>query len=152
MSVTIEVNQGVVDNLFGETGPLAAFLVGVMESVVIPEATDALSVPAIRFSSNRLSDAALRSEPNLGAGAGLIRNTWAPNPPPGPPFRRTGDLINSLGVSSPVREGRWLVVYGTANATHGGFLYPEHLRKRGYQFFPLGDPRFNYHGDSEMAG
>lgn len=147
MSVTF--NEGVIESLLSPSGPVAAFVDAVMETTVLPEARDALAIPAIRFTSNRVSDEGLRGPPILGRGASTVRNTWSPNPPPGPPYRRSGDLIASLGFTPAIREGRWLVSYGTAPATHGGFLYPELLRQRGYKFLPLDDPRFHY-GDVDM--
>lgn len=144
--IDVDVNQGAVDAmLLSEAGPVAAYLTVVTESVVLPEARDALAIPAIRWNSNRLSDSALSGPPGIVSGrSGTTRNTWAPNPPPGPPYRRTGDLIASLGVHPPTRDEKGLVVYGTATARHGGWLYPEILIQRGYRFLPLGDPRFIY--------
>ena len=59
------------------------------------------------------------------------------NPPPGPPKRRTGDLLNSVRrEDARLMEGR-LEVVCVAPAVHRGWYYDQELRKRGYKFVDL---------------
>jgi len=67
-----------------------------------------------------------------------------PHPPPGPPWRRTGDLQNSIqrtaaipGAPNPL--GPDIAAYVTAYSEHGGVDYAAILRERGYKFFREGD-------------
>lgn len=59
-----------------------------------------------------------------------------PFPPPGPPYLRTGDLRDSLAITStPGPGGRtdWVVI---PTAIHRGVNYGEILLGRGYRFLP----------------
>lgn len=66
--------------------------------------------------------------------AGGIHTT--DNPPPGPPFKRSGELIKSIAVLPPEVDSRGMKVQvvATATAKHDGFAYPRHLRNHGYHF------------------
>lgn len=62
-----------------------------------------------------------------------------PNPAPGPPRRRTGDLVNSIRSDRPVVDNRGLVVYVVSDASaashrHFDPNYSQWLRTRGYKF------------------
>jgi len=154
VTASVIFNDAAFDAMVNDiAGPIGRFLVAVTEESVLPEAVDALSVPAIRFGSNKLATS--RSAIAVGTlerasaqwssvSSDIIRNTWAPNPPPGPPMRRTGDLIDSLEAVGPLIDEGGIVAYGVAFVSHGGFGYPIELRDRGYKFFPLDDPRFVY--------
>lgn len=55
------------------------------------------------------------------------------NPPPGPPYRRTGDLRDSLTVESSPSSPEATIV---PTAIHRGANYGEILKNRGYRFLP----------------
>lgn len=57
-----------------------------------------------------------------------------PNPAPGPPYRRTGDLQNSIRATHPHVTGLGMQVDVIANSAHRGFAYPQWLLYQGYQF------------------
>ena len=56
------------------------------------------------------------------------------NPPPGPVYRRTGDLRDHTHRTPAFVDGDTLTVYVRSNAVHGGFHYAERLLERGYRF------------------
>lgn len=56
------------------------------------------------------------------------------NPPPGPVYRRTGDLKASVVRTPAIADGTGLVVYVRAPAVHRGFVYATRLIERGYRF------------------
>lgn len=59
------------------------------------------------------------------------------NPPPGPPKRRTGDLLTSVRrEDARLLEGR-LAVVCVAPAVHRGWYYDQILRQRGYKLIDL---------------
>jgi hypothetical protein len=61
----------------------------------------------------------------------------APNPPPGPPRRRTGDLVNSIRWtrSSLDRAAVYVVSDPSTQAhRHDNRLYSKYLRDQGYKF------------------
>lgn len=60
----------------------------------------------------------------------------ATNPPPGPPYRRTGDLQQSIHATPPFIEGV-VTVDVVADAVHRGFAYPHWLLQQGYLFVDL---------------
>ena len=135
--------------LSATTGPVARFLYATTEAEVIPEAQDALSVPAIRFSGYRVgtfkSVHTLTQTRTKGfAPESHVRETWAPNPPPGPPRLRSGDLKQSIHASFPTTDEKGLVVYGVALASHRGWSYPRLLLEKQYKFLPIDDRRFIY--------
>lgn len=54
------------------------------------------------------------------------------NPPPGPVFKRSGDLVRSLHL---IDLGDGGIEVGSS-AVHRGVLYGEILKGRGYEFLP----------------
>jgi hypothetical protein len=54
------------------------------------------------------------------------------NPPPGPVYKRTGDLIAGLKV---VNRGRGYYAIDST-AIHRGYFYADVLQQRGYVFIP----------------
>ena len=89
--------------------PIARELELIADTIVAPQAQEALSRPADRD----------------------IRN-----PAPGPPEMRSGDLHASIHTLPAQFDGITLVAYVVASAQHRGFLYPQHLREQGYRFLP----------------
>lgn len=61
----------------------------------------------------------------------------ATNPPPGPPYRRTGDMQASIRSTPAVVTGPTMEVHVVADATHRGFVYPFWLRSQGYELVDL---------------
>jgi hypothetical protein len=59
------------------------------------------------------------------------------NPIPGPPKRRTGDLVSTVAVSRMVVSFGDPVVLVTASSFHGGLDYALELRILGYKFVDL---------------
>ena len=98
-------------------GPIARWLEEVAENIVVPDAQEALSVPH-----------------------GFLAARGELNPPPGPPRKRTGDLISSIkvvpAVSSQGVTGEIdIAVYVVSDADHDG-LYAPVLLGQGYHFLP----------------
>jgi hypothetical protein len=56
------------------------------------------------------------------------------NPPPGPVFRRSGDLRDHTHRTAAIIETDTLTVYVRSNAQHRGFTYATKLLERGYRF------------------
>jgi hypothetical protein len=56
------------------------------------------------------------------------------NPAPGPPHRRTGDLVNSVHVGSVGMEDGLVAVPVVSNSVHRGFDYSLWLRENSYEF------------------
>ena len=56
------------------------------------------------------------------------------NPPPGPVYRRSGDLKASVQRTPAIADAASLVVYVRAPAQHRGFTYATRLLERGYRF------------------
>jgi hypothetical protein len=70
---------------------------------------------------------------------GLLSDPYAGgrsrNPPPGPPKKRTGDLVNSIRVGSPyLAENGLIAVPVNSVAVHRGFDYSRWLRDNNYEF------------------
>lgn len=61
----------------------------------------------------------------------------ASNPPPGPPYRRTGDMQASIRATPAVVHGPTMEVNVIVDSTHRGFAYPFWLRSQGYEFVDL---------------
>lgn len=116
MSVTIfEVALDAFAN--DPSGPIARELEKAARDIVAPLAAQTLSEPAVR-----------------------VGRFWDLNPPPGPPRRRTGDLINSIEVLPATigtnMTGEWgATVYVAADPDHG-FRYGPWLLGREYRFLP----------------
>lgn len=69
---------------------------------------------------------------------GRQRPGWVTlNAPPGPPYRRTGDLQNSIRATPAIVFGPSIEVNVIADAAHRGFPYPIWLRSEGYEFVDL---------------
>jgi hypothetical protein len=71
-----------------------------------------------------------------------ISDPWpgGPNPPPseggaGPPYMRSGDMVNSLSVIDLVGGGQPETII-QVTAVHRGRVYGLILRDRGYRFLP----------------
>ena len=62
---------------------------------------------------------------------------FAPNPAPGPPYRRTGDLQASIRATSVIVFGPTMEANVICDATNRGFPYPIWLRINGYEFVNL---------------
>jgi hypothetical protein len=57
------------------------------------------------------------------------------NPPPGPPKKRSGDLVDSIRVGSPyIAENGLIAVPVNSVAVHRGTNYSQWLRDEGYVF------------------
>lgn len=127
----VNVFHGALEALVQDvTGPIGQFLVEVMRDEILPEAYNALSVPAdVRPTTNTAREE-LRDRKK--------------DQPDAPPRTNTGDLRESLEAVGPFIDERGICAYGIATATHGGFPYPRLLIQRGYKFLPEGDPRFIY--------
>ena len=61
----------------------------------------------------------------------------ASNPPPGPPYRRTGDLQASIRATPATVFAGVMDASVIADAVHRGFPYPLWLRVQGYRFVDL---------------
>ncbi len=61
----------------------------------------------------------------------------ASNPPPGPPYRRSGDLQASIRATPATVFAGVMESAVIADATHRGFAYPIWLRIQGYRFVDL---------------
>ena len=68
---------------------------------------------------------------------GTDYSRFALNPPPGPPYRRTGDLQASIRATPATVFGPAMEANVICDATHRGFPYPLWLRIQGYQFVDL---------------
>lgn len=66
-----------------------------------------------------------------------ISDPWpgGPAPPPGPPYQRSGDMVNSLSVLSVVGGAEPETII-QVTAVHRGRVYGLILRDRGYRFLP----------------
>jgi hypothetical protein len=103
------------------SGPVADELERVAHAIVVPDAVEALSVPGTR-----------------------LGGSWEGNPAPGPPRRRSGDLVASLEVLPAVLSANLtgdvgLAVHVAADPAHQGFAYGRHLLNQGYAFLPERD-------------
>ena len=70
-------------------------------------------------------------------GVEYSRWTQGNNPPPGPPYRRTGDLQQSIRSTPAIVYGDSVEVNVVADPSHRGFSYSLWLRKQGYEFVDL---------------
>ncbi len=59
------------------------------------------------------------------------------NPAPGPPYRRSGDLQNSIRATPATVFGGTMESSVVADSAHRGFPYPLWLRIQGYEFVDL---------------
>lgn len=104
-----EAIEAIVNNPFGS---IALECSRVADDILVKDAKETLSIP--RFGHY-------------------------PNPAPGPPRRRTGDLVASIRSDRPVVDNRGLVVYvvsdpSAASHRHYDPNYSQWLRTRGYKF------------------
>lgn len=63
-----------------------------------------------------------------------VQYPGGPNPAPGPAYRRTGDLQDSVRPTPALADEQSLYVVVFADARHGGHLYATTLAERGYVF------------------
>lgn len=62
----------------------------------------------------------------------------ATNPPPGPPYRRTGDMQASIRATPPFQGRDGVIeVDAVVDAVHRGFPYPVWLLIQGYRFLDV---------------
>lgn len=61
----------------------------------------------------------------------------ATNPPPGPPYKRSGDLQASIRATPATVFAGTMESAVIADASHRGFPYPLWLRIQGYRFVDL---------------
>lgn len=126
----VTIFEGALEALVQDvSGPIGKFLLNVMEETILPLATDALSVPAVRATTQNARQTLVQMHQDH---------------PDIPPRSRTGALRDSLEAVGPLIDERGLCAYGVATATRDGFSYPNYLRTQDWRFLPPGDPRFTY--------
>jgi hypothetical protein len=124
---TVTVDVAAINRLATEQGGAISLALEETAQAFVEDAKQTLSIDAIPagWATVRLQRGAIRR----------VR-TYFPNPPPGPPRRRTGDLVDSIKWT---RDGTGPEVYVVSDPTtqinfHDDFLYSKWLRDQGYKF------------------
>lgn len=130
MSDSVKIFENEIELFIHDpAGPVGTYLETVALERVLPDAYRALSVPNV-----------LQSVGADGNGG------WIPNPPPGPPMLRSGQLLANIHPTPPMIDERGnVVVYVTSDPIgDGGQHYVKnYLLPRGYRFMG-DDPNYTY--------
>lgn len=126
MNITVDV--AAINRLVNEPGGAIALALEETAQSFVEDAQRTLNIPQVSVPR------ALRTRGSRGV---QRLGSYYPNPPPGPPRRRTGDLVRSIKWTrgGPDPNAVYVVSDPTTQAfKHDNRLYSKWLRDRGYKF------------------